>query len=355
MDRNNFVGVCGLTLCPRRAAILVLGAAAFAVATSPASYAATQITGAGSTFDYPFFSKAFYEYSAKHPDVTVNYQSIGSGGGIQQFTAQTVDFGASDVPMNAQELSRAPGKVLQIPVTLGGEGIAYNLPGIAKGLHFTRELIADIYLGKITKWNDPAIAKLNPGVKLPDMAITVVHRSDGSGTTYIFTDFLSHVSAEWKQKVGTDKSVSWPAPSSVGGKGNEGVAGLVKQTPGAIGYVELAYLLENNMPYGLVQNKQGKYLYPDIATVAAAAATKPNVSASDFSIVDSDCAQCYPISGYSWVLLYQKPADAQRGKLLKEVMDWLATKAQPIAKTVEYVPLPKNVQQQAQHVVSQMQ
>ncbi len=355
MVRTTFLGACALAFRPQRTAIFALGAATLAVATATASYAATQITGAGSTFDYPFFSKAFYEYSAKHPEVTVNYQSIGSGGGIQQFTARTVDFGASDVPMNAQELSRAPGKVLQVPVTLGGEGIAYNLPGIAKGLHFTRELLADIYLGKITKWTDPAIAKLNPGVKLPDMAITVVHRSDGSGTTYIFTDFLSHVSAEWKQKVGTDKSVSWPAPSSIGGKGNEGVAGLVKQTPGAIGYVELAYLLENDMPYALLQNKQGKYLYPDIATVAAAAATKPNVSSTDFSIVDSDCAQCYPISGYSWVMLYQKPADAQRGKLLKEIMDWLVTKAQPIAKTVEYVPLPVNVQQQAQNVVSQMQ
>ena len=255
--------------------------------------------------------------------------------------------------MNAQELSRAPGKVLQAPITLGGAGIAYNLPGVGKGLHLTREVVADVYLGKITKWNDPAIEKLNPGVKLPDMAITVVHRSDGSGTTYIFTDFLSHVSAEWKQKVGTDKSVSWPAPSSVGGKGNEGVAGLVRQTPGAIGYVELAYLLQNGMPYALLQNKAGKYLYPDIDTVAAAAATKPNVSATDFSIVDTGCAQCYPISGYSWVLLYQKPA--QHGQLLQQIMDWLVTKAQPIAKTVQYVPLPENVQHEALQTLSQMQ
>lgn len=355
MVRTTFLGACAPAFRPRRTAILALGTVAFAVATATASYAATQITGAGSTFDYPFFSKAFYQYSQTYSDVTVNYQSIGSGGGIEQFTAQTVDFGASDVPMNAQELSRAPGKVLQIPITLGGEGIAYNLPGIAKGLRMTRQVVADIYLGKVTKWNDPAISKLNPGVKLPDMAITVVHRSDGSGTTYIFTDFLSHVSAEWKQKVGTNKSVSWPAPSSVGGKGNEGVAGLVRQTPGAIGYVELAYLLENDMPYALLQNKQGKYLYPSIDTVAAAAATKPNVSATDFSIVEADCAECYPISGYSWVLLYQKPADPKRGELLKQIMDWLVTKAQPIAKTVSYVPLPENVQTQAQQVLSQMQ
>ena len=355
MDRTNFASDRGPALRPLWAAILTLGAAAFALATAPGSQAATQITGAGSTFDYPFFSKAFYEYTQKHPDVTVNYQSIGSGGGIEQFTARTVDFGASDVPMNSKELSRAPGKVLQLPITLGGEGIAYNLPGIKKGLHLTRELVADIYLGKITKWDDPAIAKLNPGVKLPNMAITVVHRSDGSGTTYIFTDFLSHVSVEWKTKVGAAKSVSWPAPSSVGGKGNEGVAGLVRQTPGAIGYVELAYLLENDMPYALLQNKGGKYLYPSITTVAAAAATKPNVSATNFSIVDAGCAQCYPISGYSWVLLYQKPADPQRAKLVKTIMEWLVTKAQPIAKTIQYVPLPANVQKQALHILSEIQ
>ncbi len=337
------------------AGLLAAGLLAAGLAAAPAAFAATQITGAGSTFDYPFFSKAFYEYSQKHADVTVNYQSIGSGGGIQQFTAGTVDFGASDVPMDAQELARAKAPVLQIPVTLGGEGIAYNLPGVPKGLHLTRQLVADIYLGKITKWDDPAIAKLNPGTKLPDTAITVVHRSDGSGTTYIFTDFLSSVSPEWKQKVGTGKSVQWPAPSSIGGKGNEGVAGLVRQTPGAIGYVELAYLLENNMPYALLENKAGKYLYPTIATVGAAAATKPNVSSTDFSIVDASCAECYPISGYSWVLLYQKPEDAKRAALVKQVMSWLVTDGQPIAKTVDYVPLPANVRQQALHVMGQMQ
>jgi phosphate transport system substrate-binding protein len=335
----------------------VLGCAVLGglLAAAPPASAATQIVGAGSTFDFPFFSKAFYEYTDKHPDVTVNYQSIGSGGGIQQFTAKTVDFGASDVPMNAAELERAKAPVLQIPITLGAAGVAYNLPGIDKGVHLTREAIADIYLGKITKWNDPALATLNPGTKLPDMAITVVHRSDGSGTTYIFTDFLSNVSSEWKAKVGTNKDVQWPAPSSVGGKGNEGVAGLVKQTPGAIGYVELAYLLENQMTYAQVQNKAGTYVYPGVDTVAAAAATKPNVSPTDFSIVDASCAQCYPISGYSWVMLYKANPDAARGKLLKDIMTWLASDAQPIAKTVDYVPLPDNVQKQALSVLGQMQ
>lgn len=355
MARNGFKDFCGVALRRTRLPLLGLGAAALALVSAPASFAATQITGAGSTFDYPFFSKAFYEYNQKHPDVTVNYQSIGSGGGIQQFTARTVDFGASDVPMNAHELSRAPGQVLQIPITLGGAGVAYNLPGIKKGLHLTRQVVADIYLGKIAKWNAPAIEKLNPGVKLPNMAITVVHRSDGSGTTYIFTDFLSHVSAEWKEKVGTAKSVSWPAPSSIGGKGNEGVAGLVRQTPGAIGYVELAYLLQNNMPYALLKNRAGKYVYPAVATVRAAAATKPNVSSTNFSIVDSGCAECYPISGYSWVMLYQKPADPHRAALVKQIMTWLATAAQPIAESVDYVPLPENVQKQAEQILAQMQ
>lgn len=332
-----------------------IGFAAAAVLTLAASavFASTQLTGAGSTFDYPFLSKAFYEYSQQRSDVTVNYQSIGSGGGIQQFIAKTVDFGASDVPMNAEELKLAQAPVLQVPVTLGGAAIGYNLPGIGKGLRLTRQLIADIFLGKVTKWNDPAIGKLNSGMKLPDMTITVVHRSDGSGTTYIFTDFLSRVSQEWKQKVGTGKSVQWPA--GLGGKGNEGVAGQVRQTPGAIGYIELAYVLENEMPYAQVENKTGKYVYPSIETVADAAATKPEVSATDFSIVDASGADSYPISGYSWIMLYEKPSDAARAKLVKQTLEWLVTKGQSVAKSVDYVPLPDNVQKQALKVIAQMQ
>ncbi|HVB79525.1 MAG TPA: phosphate ABC transporter substrate-binding protein PstS [Candidatus Binataceae bacterium] len=314
--------------------------------------AATQLTGAGSTFDYPFFSKAFYEYSQQHADVTVNYQSIGSGGGIQQFIAKTVDFGASDVPMNAEELKLAKAPVLQVPVTLGAAAIGYNIPGIGKGLRMTRQLIAEIYLGNVKKWNAPEIAKLNPKLKLPDMDITVVHRSDGSGTTYIFTDFLSHVSAQWKEKVGTGKSVQWPA--GIGGKGNEGVAGQVRQTPGAIGYIELAYVLENQMSYARVENKAGKFEYPTIETVAAAAASKPEVSSTDFSIVDAAGENSYPISGYSWVMLYQHPSDPARGKLVRETMEWLVTKGQAVAKSVDYVPLPENVQQRAIKLVSAM-
>jgi len=314
--------------------------------------AATQLTGAGSTLDYPFFSKAFYQYSQQHADVTVNYQSIGSGGGIQQFIAKTVDFGATDVPMNAQELKLANAPVLQVPVTLGAAAIGYNIPGVGKGLRMTRQLIADIYLGNIKKWNAPELVKLNPNLKLPDMDITVVHRSDGSGTTYIFTDFLSHVSAQWKEKVGTGKSVQWPA--GIGGKGNEGVAGQVRQTPGAIGYIELAYVLENQIGYAQVENKAGKFVYPSIETVAAAAASKPEVSSTDFSIVDAVGAGSYPISGYSWVMLYENPSDPARATLVRDTMEWLVTKGQAVAKSVDYVPLPENVQQRALKIISQM-
>jgi phosphate transport system substrate-binding protein len=337
------------------ATLTCLSLVVFGVFAAGRSSAATELTGAGSTFDYPFFSKAFYEYSQNNPDVTVNYQSIGSGGGIQQFIAKTVDFGASDVPMNNGELQRAGDPVLQIPVTLGGEAICYNLPGIDSGLKLTRELVADIYLGNVTKWNDPAIQKENPDAKLPDMPIIVVHRSDGSGTTYIFSDFLSTVSNAWKQKVGTGKSISWPAPSSVGGKGNEGVAGQVRQSEGAIGYVELAYVIENHMTYAQLQNKAGSWVSPSIETVAAAAASKPTVSSTDFSIVDAEGANSYPISGYSWLMVYQKPADPSRAALVKKVLSWLVTDGQQVAKSVDYVPLPKNVQDVALKAISEMQ
>jgi phosphate transport system substrate-binding protein len=334
-----------------RKTIGLLAAAALIAAASFVS-AATQLTGAGSTFDYPFFSKAFYDYSQQHGDVNVNYQSIGSGGGIQQFIAKTVDFGATDVPASADELKQADGTALQIPVALGGVAIAYDLPGIGKGLHLTRELIADIYLGKVTEWNDQAIQKINPDLKLPAMSIAVVHRSDGSGTSYIFSDFLSTVSPEWKQKVGTGKSIQWPV--GIGGKGNEGVAGEVSQTPGTIGYIELAYVLQNDMTYAQVQNKAGTYVYPSVATIKAAAATKPNVSPSDFSIVDADGTDSYPICGYSWALLYKNPKDAARGAQLKSVMQWLVTKGQADAASINYVPLPENVQQEALKTLSRM-
>jgi phosphate transport system substrate-binding protein len=333
----------------------VLVAALVLAFTAPA-LAATQLTGAGSTFVYPFFSKAFYTYSQQHGDVTVNYQSIGSGGGIQQFSQKTVDFGASDVPMNGDELKRAGAPVIQIPVALGGESVVYNLPGIHKGLRLTRQLIVDIFIGKITNWNDGAIAKLNPGTHLPNLPIIVVHRSDGSGTTYIFTDFLSHVSGDWKSKVGTGKSVSWPAQSSVGGKGNEGVAGQVGNTPGAIGYVELAYALENHMDSAAIENRSGKYVNCSIETVRVAAATKPNISATDFSIVDSIGARSYPIAGYSWVMVYKSMPDRGRARMIHDVLSWVVgDEAQKLAGTLNYVPLPDNVQQTAQRSLKGMQ
>jgi phosphate transport system substrate-binding protein len=327
------------------------------VLTIPA-LAATQLTGAGATFPYPFYSKAFYEYSQKHPDVTVNYQSIGSGGGIQQFTARTVDFGASDVPMNAEEVKRAEaagGAVVQLPTTLGAEAITFNLPGIVKGgLHLTREALADIYLGKITKWNDPILVKLNPGASLPDLSIVPVNRSDGSGTTYHFTDFLSHVSPDWKSKVGTGKSVQWPSPNAIGGKGNEGVSGQVRQTPGAIGYVELAYAIENKMTQAMLQNRSGKWLFATANGAKVAAATKSSITPTDFSIVDASGENAWPISGFSWVMVYEQPADKGRGRLVREVLSWLVSDGQPIAATLNYVPLPPNVEGFAKRQLDRM-
>jgi phosphate transport system substrate-binding protein len=322
-------------------------AATFVLAVAAPALAATQLTGAGSSFVYPFFAKAFYQYGQDNKDVTVNYQSIGSGGGIEQFTAKTVDFGASDVPMTPEEVKRAGGDVLQIPVALGGEAVIYNLPGLKGSLRLTREDIAEIYLGKIAKWSDAQLKKDNPGTSLPDLAIVPVNRSDGSGTNYIFTDFLSHVSAEFKTKVGAGKSVQWPAAAAVGGKGNEGVAGAVKQTPGAIGYVELAYAIENKLSQSMVQNKAGKWGECALENVKAAAATKPDVSPTNFSIVDTSAADAWPIAGYTWAFVYQNPTDKARAKITKDVLAWAVTKAQPIAGTLNYVPLPQNVQQTA--------
>jgi phosphate transport system substrate-binding protein len=330
------------------------GAAAFVLAMVSPALADTQLTGAGSTFDFPFFSKAFYSYSQANKDITVNYQSIGSGGGIEQFTNKTVDFGATDVPMTDAEVAKAGGGVLQVPVALGGEAITYNLPTLTKPLRLTRQNLVDIYLGKITTWNDAAIKNSNPGVDLPSIPVIPVNRSDGSGTNYIFTDFLAHVSPEFKTKVGVGKSVQWPGAASVGGKGNEGVAGAVKQSPGAIGYVELAYVIENKMPQAEIQNKSGAWSTCTPEHVKAAAATRPDVSAADFSIVDAAGAQSWPISGYSWVVIYQSPADKAKGKVTKDVLTWLATKGQAIAGTIDYVPLPENVQQTALRTLAKM-
>jgi|SRR5579863_6752545 len=312
--------------------------------------AAVGLLGAGSTFVNPFFSRAFDAYHAVDPTVSINYQSIGSGGGIQQFTAQTVDFGATDVPMNAKELAAVHGgasAVLQIPVALAGVAIAYNVPGAPAHLVLSPALLAQIYLGDVKNWDDGAIASLNPGAKLPDLPIVVVHRADGSGTTYIFTDYLSAVSAAWKAKVGKAKIVSWPAPSSVGMKGNEGVAGQVKNTPGAIGYVELAYALQTGMAYAAMVNRSGAPIAPSIASVKAAAASMPDVTPASFSIVNSGAKAAYPLAGYTWALLYKKYPDAAKQTALCHLFRWIETDGQKLATTIDYVDLPAGVSSRA--------
>lgn len=314
-----------------------------------AAFADTQFTGAGATFPYPFFSRAFYEYSKNNAGITVNYASIGSGGGIAQFTAKTgLDFAASDVPMTKAELQTAEdagGKVVQLPDALGGIAVAYNVPNIPKHIKMTQALISSIFLGKITNWNDPAIAAVNPGVKFPNLAILVAHRADGSGTTFHFTDYLSKISPEWKSKVGNGKIVNWP--TGVGAKGNEAVAGQVSNSPGAIGYIELAYALQNDIAYAAVQNKAGEFVLPSIESIRAAAAQKPNVSPTDFSITNMDGKDSYPISGFSWIMVWKNQTDPSRGKQLATLLKWLVTSGQDYAKQLDYVPLPESVQQEA--------
>lgn len=343
-----------LTRCVGGAA-LALVVAACSNGASGGSGTQVQLTGAGSSFVYPFFSKALFAYNKMHSNISVNYQSIGSGGGIQQFSQKSIDFGASDVPMDAKELARAGGDVIQIPVALGGESIVYNLPGLAKPVRVSRKLLADLFLGNVTKWNDPKVAALNSGASLPNVPVVVVHRAEGSGTTYIFTDFLSAISPQWRQHVGRAKSVSWPAPSSVGGKGNEGVAGQVRNTPGAIGYVELAYAIANKMQSAVVQNKSGAYLADTAATVKAASATKPGITPANFSIVDEPGANSYPIAGYTWAMVYRAPADKARGRIVRDVLTWIVgNDAQAMAGSLDYVPLPGNVQSSARKALAGM-
>jgi phosphate transport system substrate-binding protein len=333
-----------------KAARIFLAAAAIVLAacgrpessgTTPAAGGATTINGAGATFPYPIYSKWFSDYEKLHPNVRINYQSIGSGGGIKQLGAQTVFFGASDGPMTDAQLKAAPAPILHFPTVLGGVVPVYNVPNVAQPLRFTGPLLADIYLGKVKTWNDAAIAKVNPGVTLPATEIAVVHRSDGSGTTYIWCDFLSKTSAEYKQKVGVNTSVQWPA--GVGGKGNEGVSGLVKQTPGAIGYVELIYALQNKIAYGAVQNKSGAFVTASLDSVTAAAAGVSMPADFRVSITDADGKEAYPISSFTWILLYQNPTDKVRAKIVVDFMKWALTDGQKDAPALGYAPLPKAV------------
>ena len=313
-----------------------------------------ELSGGGSTFDQPLFTTAFFHYGQLNPKVTVSYAAIGSGKGITQFQAQSLDFGATDVPMSATDLAAAKGgDVAQVPVTLGGVTISYNVSGVSTGLKLTGDVLARIFMGQITKWNDSAITSLNSGVNLPDQSITVVHRSDGSGTTYIFTDYLSAISPAWLSGPGKGKTVkSWP--TGLGGNGNAGVAGLVKQTAGSIGYVELAYALQNKFTYAAIKNASGNFVQPSLSTVAADAAAKPNVTASDFSIVNQTGAQAYPISGYSWVLIYKKQSDSDKGTALVRLFDWVTHSGQSDAKGLDYVPLPSGIQQLARTALQQV-
>jgi phosphate transport system substrate-binding protein len=316
-------------------------------ASSPSSV--LQINGAGATFPYPIYSKWFDEYHKAHPEVAINYQSIGSGGGIRQITNETVFFGATDGPMTDEQLAAAPGRILHVPTVLGADVPVYNLPGVKTELRFTGTVLADIFLGTIRKWNDPALATINGGVPLPLTDITVVHRSDGSGTTYIWADFLSKVSPVWKQTVGVSTALNWP--TGVGAKGNEGVAGLVSQTPGSIGYVELIYALQNDMLFGAVQNANGGFVKAstESVTAAAAAAAAARAMPADFrvSITNAAGENAYPISSFTWLLLFENPTDRARSNAMVDFLTWALTDGQRFASQLGYAPLPEVVVKQA--------
>jgi phosphate transport system substrate-binding protein len=324
--------------------LLALALAALAALPAATGVAQTvQINGAGATFPYPIYSKWFSEYNKIHPEVEINYQSIGSGGGIRQLSNETVFFGATDGPMNAEQLKGAPGPVLHLPTVLGAVVPIYNVPGVDGQLKFSGKVLADVIMGKVTKWNDPAIAGLNPGAKLPATDITVAHRSDGSGTTYIFVDYLSKVSPDFQKTVGVATSVNWPV--GVGGKGNEGVAGLVKQTPGSIGYVELIYATQNKISYGLMQNADGVFLNASLDSVTAAAAAASKAMPADFrvSITNAPGKGAYPISSFTWLLFYEKPSDKKKAKIMVDFTKWALTDGQKYAAELGYAPLPKEV------------
>jgi phosphate transport system substrate-binding protein len=304
--------------------------------------AALLINGAGATFPYPIYSKWFDEFHKRNPDVQINYQSIGSGGGIRQLLDGTVDFGASDAPMTDEQLASAKIPVLHLPTVLGAVVVTFKVTGVEK-LRLTPEAVAGIFLGKITRWNDAAIARDNPGVALPNEALVPVHRSDGSGTSYVFTDYLSKVSSEWQSSVGRGPSVNWPV--GLGGKGNEGVAGLLQQTPNAIGYVELIYALQNKLTYADIRNRAGEFVRPSVETVTAAAAAAAGNMPADFrvSITDPAGKDAYPIASFTWLLVPARIADANKGRALKQFLEWMLADGQALAPPLNYAPLPAAV------------
>jgi len=331
------------------------GALGLAVALAAGAQSATiLLNGAGATFPFPIYSKWFDVYGHKHPSVQINYQSLGSGAGIRQVIAGTVDFGASDGPMKDDQISQVQGGVLHFPTVLGSVVPIYNIPGVAAELNFTQAALVGIYLDKIKQWNDPEIAKANPGVKLPAQDIIVVHRADGSGTTYIWVDFLCKASKEWETTVGRDVSVKWP--TGLGGKGNEGVAGLVKQTPYAIGYVELIYALQNNLSYGKVQNHDGVFVKADLAATTAAAAGAAKSMPEDFrvSITNAPGKTSYPISSFTWLLIPTTISDAAKRNALIDFLNWMLVDGQTFADGLGYAPLPKEVVKQEQKAISKI-
>jgi phosphate transport system substrate-binding protein len=341
----------------KRKILLALVCVGVCVFLALPTFAQTNLNGAGATFPYPIYSKWFSEYHKVHSDVQINYQSLGSGAGIRQVTEGTVDFGASDMPMTDEQLKEAQDKqktrILNIPTVLGAVVPIYNIPKVNAELKFTPELLASIFLGKVSNWNDAAIAAINPGVKFPDQTIVVVHRADGSGTTFIWTDYLSKVSSEWKSSVGSGTSVKWP--KGMAGKGNEGVAGFVRNLPGSIGYVELIYALQNNISFGDVKNSAGAFVKASLEGVTAAAASAPKMPA-DFrvSITNAPGKDAYPISSFTWLLIPQQSKDAAKGKILADFLNWMVGDGQKMTTALSYAPLPDNVAAKVRDAIKQV-
>ena len=335
--------------------VLSLLAVLLMVATFATAAGQVLLNAAGATFPYPIYSKWFDLYHTSHSNVQINYQSIGSGGGIRQLLDKTVDFGASDGPMNDEQLKQASVPILHFPTVLGAAIPSYNVPGLPGDLNFTPEALSGIFLGKVTKWNDPAITSANPGMKLPGDDIVVVHRSDGSGTSYIWTDYLSKVSPEWQSKVGKGTSVNWPV--GLGGKGNEGVSALVQQTPGSLGYIELIYAIQNKLPYGKVKNSSGAFVKADLASVSAAAAATAKFIPDDFrvSITNPEGKAAYPIASFTWLLIPSKFSDAAKRDVVKDFLKWALTDGQQYAEALSYAKLPKEVVAKEMKAIAQIQ
>jgi phosphate transport system substrate-binding protein len=313
----------------------------------------TTLNGAGATFPYPMYSKWFSEYHKAHPEISINYQPIGSGGGIRQVLAGTVDFGGSDATMSDEQLSQSKTKILHIPTVLGAVVPAYNIPGVSGEVKFTSQALAGIFLGRITSWNDPAIAEANPGVNFPNQPIVVIHRSDGSGTSFIFTDYLSKISPEWQSGPSKGASIKWPV--GLGGKGNEGVAGMIRQMQGAIGYIELIYAVQNKIPYGVVKNAAGDFVKASLESVTAAAASAPKMPA-DFrvSITNAPGKDAYPISSFTWLLIPAQSKDAAKGKIIADFLNWMVNDGQKMTADLTYAPLPDNVAAKVKEAIKQV-